>query len=130
LYIFSVIDTGGVFRNVTETFWQNIKLKRFIGGKLFDGDQSYLIQQNSDIIEWMYPQTIGKILFWTWLHVGSWPKWLDPLHFQYIIEGDESVMCLKALREHIPYLYFLANDLNLRQDELEHWIIHNGLNVS
>ena len=73
---------------------------------------------------------IGKILFWTWLHVGSWPKWLDPLHFQYIIEGDESVMCLKALREHIPYLYFLANDLNLRQDELEHWIIHNGLNVS
>ena len=65
MYIFSVIDTGGVFRNVTETFWQNIKLKRFIGGKLFDGDQLYLIQQNSDIIEWMYPQTtvLAKYFF-------------------------------------------------------------------
>jgi hypothetical protein len=107
-----------------------------IGGKLFDGDQLYLIQQNSDIVKWEYPQTIGKLLFWSWLHVGSWPKWLDPLHLKYIIEGEESVICLNALCEHTSYLYFLANDIQdpelriSRQSDIEGWINHNGLNVS
>jgi len=132
---FSVIDTGGVFRNVTEIFWKNIKTKELIGGKLFDGTQLYLILQNSDIIEWAYSHTIGKLLFWSWLHIGSWPKWLNPLHLWYIIEGEESVTCLNALYEHIPYLYSLANDIkNLglndsRRRDIEYWISHNGLNV-
>ena len=117
-------------------FWKNIKAKALIGGRLFDGEQLYLVQQNSDIVEWEYPQTIGKLLFWTWLHAGSWPKWLDPLHLQYIIEGEESVMCLNALCNHIPYLYFLANDVkdlelkNLRQNDIERWMTHNGLDVN
>ena len=47
-----MVDTGGVFRNVTEIFWKDVKVKRVIGGKLFDGDKVYLVQQNSDIVEW------------------------------------------------------------------------------
>jgi len=72
----------------------------------------------------------------TFLDMVTCRLWLDPLHLQYIIEGEESVMCLNALREHIPYLYLLANDVknlelkNLRQDDIERWIAHNGLDVN
>ena len=51
--------------------WQKIRLKEVIGGKLVDSNHSYLIQQNSDLVDWLYHTIIGKILFWSWIHQGS-----------------------------------------------------------
>src|SRR6266542_3450287 len=133
---FSVIDTGGIYRNVTELFWKNVKTNEFIGGRLFDGDQLFLIQQNTNIISWEYPKIIGKLLFWSLIHVGSWPKWLDPLHLQYIFEGEDSIMYLNALSEYVPFLYNLAKDIleipetrNSRKNDIELWAQYNGLDV-
>ncbi|RIA86678.1 hypothetical protein C1645_828904 [Glomus cerebriforme] len=129
-----VIDTGGVFRNITELFWKNIQTKDFIGRKLFDGDQLFLIQQNSNIIEWAYPKIIGKILFWCLVHAGNWPTWLDSMHLRYIIEGENSINCLNLLHKHIPYLFNLAKDImegsQSRNSDLELWMQHNGLNFN
>jgi hypothetical protein len=134
---FSVIDTGGVFRNVTELFWKNVKTKKFEGGKLFDGDQLCIIQQNSIIVDWEHQKFIGIILFWSWIHGGSWPRWLDPLHLQYFIEGKENVVCLNALHVHSRCLYDLAKDLMeisdsriSRKELIEYWVEYNGLDVS
>jgi hypothetical protein len=136
LIFFSVIDTGGVFRNVTELFWDDVKKREFNGGKLFDGDKAFLIQQNASIVEWAYPKIMGKALFWSLIHAGTWPKWLDQMHLQYIIEGENTIMCLNVLNKHIPYLYNLAHDLlinpesrNSRKNDIEYWIQHCGLDV-
>ena len=109
---------------------------KVIGGihKLFDGEHSYLIQQNSDIVKWSYPTTIGKILFWSYIHQGSWPKWLDPLHLQYIFYGKESIDTIDALHEHIPFFFCLSMDLRDhtredRKEDLDYWIDTNGLKV-
>ena len=111
-------------------------MKDFNGGKLFDGDHLFLIQQNSNIIEWEYPKLFGKMLFWCFVHSGAWPKWLDPLHLQYIINGETSINCLNALSEHIPYLYNLVKDISensesriSRKTDIEYWTQHNGINV-
>ncbi|CAB4430793.1 unnamed protein product [Rhizophagus irregularis] len=132
-----VIDTGGIFRNETELFWKNIKTNELIGGRLFDGDQLFLIQQNTSIISWEYPKMIGKLLFWCLLHAGSWPKWIDPLHFEYIFEGEDSIMCLNALFTHVPFLYNLAKDIleipetrNSRKNDIELWAQYNGLDLN
>ncbi|GES79129.1 hypothetical protein GLOIN_2v1837680 [Rhizophagus clarus] len=126
-----VVDTGGVFRSITESFWQTIKPKSVIGGKLFDGYHLHLIQQNSDLVNWSYPTIIGKILFWSWIHQGSWPKWLDPLHLKYIIYGKESIVCTNALFEHIPFLYNLSKDFmenpNAKKDEI---LLYNNINLA
>ena len=124
-----------MFRDVTATFWKNIKITDLHGGCLFDGEEICLIQQNSTLIEWNYPLTIGKLLFWSWVQMGSWPKWLDPLHLQYIINGKESILCISALYEHIPFLYYLTNDIKdnykeEREEDLKSWIHHNGISVS
>ncbi|PKY50566.1 hypothetical protein RhiirA4_467111 [Rhizophagus irregularis] len=132
-----VIDTGGVFRNVTELFWDDVKKREFNGGKLFDGDKAFLIQQNASIVEWAYPKIMGKALFWSLIHAGTWPKWLDQMHLQYIIEGENTIMCLNVLNKHIPYLYNLAHDLlinpesrNSRKNDIEYWIQHCGLDFN
>jgi hypothetical protein len=130
-----VVDTGGLFRDVTAKFWNDIKTTKLHGGILFDGDEICLIQQNSTLVEWNYPLTIGKLLFWTWIQMGSWPKWLDPLHIQYAIDGKESILCTSALYDHIPFLYYLANDIkeNLkerREEDLKSWIFQNDISVS
>jgi hypothetical protein len=102
---------------------------------LFEGEFTYLIQQNSELINWEYATTLGKLLFWSWIHFGSWPKWLDQIHMQYVINGREHVLCKRALQERIPYLYNLSeeiknNGLQRRENELRFWINENGLSVS
>lgn len=136
MFFFSVIDTGGVFRNVTELFWKNVKTNEFNGGRLFDGNQLFLIQQNTNIISWEYPKFIRKMLFWCLIHAGSWPKWFDPLHLRYIFEGEDSITCLNALLRHVPFLYNLAKDIleipgtrNSHKNDIELWAQHNGLDV-
>ncbi|CAB4430309.1 unnamed protein product [Rhizophagus irregularis] len=80
---------------------------------------------------------IGKLLFWCLLHAGSWPKWIDPLHFEYIFEGEDSIMCLNALFTHVPFLYNLAKDIleipetrNSRKNDIELWAQYNGLDLN
>ncbi|PKY58929.1 hypothetical protein RhiirA4_481259 [Rhizophagus irregularis] len=128
----NVVDTGGVFRELTATFWQRIKSQDFLGGKLFDDDEVCLIQQNETLIEWQYASTIGKLLFWSWIHLGSWPKWLHQIHLQYAINGIDLVMCSNILRDRIPYLYHLVNDIketyrDERQEDIKHWIEFHGI---
>ena len=136
---FSVVDTGGLFRDVTETFWEKIKTATLDGGRLFDGEELCLIQQNTTFVIKEYPLIIGKLLFWSWIQLGSWPKWFDPLHFQYIFEGKDSILCTSALYDHIPFLYCLVGDIkdNLLEssesstkEHLNYWISQNGISVS
>jgi hypothetical protein len=134
VFFISAIDTGGVFRDVTEIFWQRLKTHRFNGGRLFDGESTYMIQQNSELVEWEYATTLGKLLFWSWIHFGSWPKWLDQIHMQYVINGEQ-IPCKRALQEHIPYLYRLSekiktNGLQRNESDLRFWLNENGVGVS
>ena len=107
----------------------------FNGGQLFEGEFTHLIQQNSELIDWEYATTLGKLLFWSWIHSGSWPKWLDPIHMHYVINGREHVSCERALQEHIPYLYNLCEEIKNYgwqrcESELRFWINERGLKVS
>ncbi|GBB87304.1 hypothetical protein RclHR1_13730014 [Rhizophagus clarus] len=72
------IDTDGVFRDITENFWQRIKFYNFNGG------------------------------------------------------GKEYALCKSSLREHIPYLYDLCEDIKEngwrnRENDLRFWLNENGL---
>lgn len=94
-----------------------------------------MILQNSELIDWEYAKTIGKLLFWVWIHSGSWPKWLDQIHMRYIINGRDRVSCKRALRYRIPYLYILSevirnNGWQERESDLRYWLNENGLGVS
>lgn len=94
-----------------------------------------MIQQNSELVDWEYATTLGKLLFWSWIHFGSWPKWLDQIHMQYVINGGEQVSCKRALQEHIPYLHRLSekiksNGLQRNESDLRFWLNENGLGVS
>lgn len=113
MFFISAIDTGGVFREVTEKFWEKLVSHSFNGGNLFEGESTFIIQQNSVLIEWEYATTLGKLLFWTWIHLGSWPKWLDQIHMQYVINGKGRVLCKRALQEHIPYLHHLSEKIKI-----------------
>jgi hypothetical protein len=35
-----------------------------------------------------YASSIGNPLFWTFIHYGSWPKWLKKIHIQYVINDN------------------------------------------
>ena len=108
------------------------------GGLLFEADEKnimFLIRQNYHLIEFNYPIIIGKLLFWSWIHLGSWPQWLDPIHLQYIIDEKESISCMSSLLDYAPYFYNLSNDIKnngkeIRKRDLEFWIEQRGLNVS
>ena len=135
MFFISAVDTGGVFRDVTEIFWKKLKSHTFNGGKLFEGEFNFIIQQNSELIDWEYATTIGKLLFWSWIHSGSWPKWLDQIHMNYIINGIEYASCKRILQEHIPYLYHLSeriknNGWERYESELRFWLNENALEVS
>ena len=134
LFILSAVDTGRVFCDITEIFWRKIRVENLNGGQLFQGDNVCLIQQNSTIIEFDYPKIIGKLLFWSWIQMGSWPRWLDQIHMQYTIDGN-SVSCTSSLLEHISYLYKLSHDVindkrEIRKNDLNYWITERGLDVS
>jgi len=64
---FSVTDTGGAFRQITSTFWNQIYSdeKYFTDGIIDASQESFVL---------------GKLLFWTLLHRGLWPQWLHKLH--------------------------------------------------
>ncbi|CAB5201749.1 hypothetical protein RhiirA5_426203 [Rhizophagus irregularis] len=125
------VDTGGVFRDMTTILWQKIRYHtEFNGGKLFEND---LIQQNSELIEWDYATSIGKLLFWTFIHFGSWPKWLKEIHMQYVIGGTEYVSSKNALYEHNMYLYNLSERIRndgwrRHESDIRFWIHENNLN--
>ena len=116
-------------------FWQKIKGADLNGGTLFEGDDLFLIRQNSHLIEFEYGTIIGKLLFWSWVQLGSWPRWLDPIHLQYAINGKDSIQCTSLLSNYTPYLHKLSDDIKnnkreMRKRDLDFWIQERGLNVS
>jgi len=128
-----VTDTGGAFRHYTQYLWDTLKTYYFCDSLLFDGNEVCLIQQTSDIDDWNLAETVGKLLFWCFIHQGSWPRYIDPLHFQYIIEGENAICCSSALEEHIPYLHSLMRKVkhNLHEDEeIEEWAGSRKIDVS
>jgi hypothetical protein len=68
-------------------------------GNIFDqiSNSRYLISYNPAALHNQVIFTIGKLLFWTLIHNGFWPYWLDPLHFQSIFEIyiDTKSLCLE-----------------------------------
>ncbi|CAB5396266.1 unnamed protein product [Rhizophagus irregularis] len=73
LVLEDVTDTGGVFRQITSTFWN----------KVLECD---LYFTNGIIDNTTESHILGKMLFWTILHCGLWPQWLHKLHIQYFID--------------------------------------------
>ena len=132
-FLISAVDTGGVFRDITAMLWQKIRFHaEFNGGKLFEND---LIQQNSELIEWDYASSIGKLLFWTFIHFGTWPKWLKEIHMQYAIGGSEYASPKNALYEYNIYLYNLSERIRSdgwqrHENDIRFWISENSLSVS
>jgi hypothetical protein len=84
---------------------------------------------------WDYAESIGKLLFWCWLHHGSWPRWLHQMHMTYTFEGVEPIIpsCFDILKEYIPILYNLALDIKttpfLQTSKVAQWIDDRGLDV-
>jgi hypothetical protein len=94
------MDTGGAFRQITTLFWTEAELIYFLNG---------LIDNSNDC------QFLGKLLFWTMLHNGYWPQWLNKMHIQYIFE--DPIVSTKLLKQHNKPLYSLYNQ-----------IVSNGMN--
>jgi hypothetical protein len=117
---FSLVDTGGGFRDTTEVFWNELKTKVVNGGRIFDeGESVFFLQYNKETEEWKYPQIVGKALCWCWLHEGAWPRWLHQMHMVYIINGEEQINCVDVLGEYLPALYNLVLNLqsNIRDNK-------------
>src|SRR5688572_14220309 len=69
-------------------------------------------------------QIIGKILFWTVLHSGYWPQWLNKMHIMYILEEQiDSINVLKSHNKKLHTLYskITANSPNWR-NEFKEWV--------
>jgi len=107
-----MVDTGGGFRDATEFFWEKLKVDNFDGGRLFDdGENVLFMKYNNESNVWKYPETIGKALFWCWIHQGAWPTWIHPMHLTYIIDGENQINVIDVLKEYIPYLYNFVIEL-------------------
>ena len=112
-------------------FWDDIRFKEVHGGRLFDGEDVMLISYNKGSDDWKYGEIIGKGLLWCWLHQGSLPKWLHPMHLQYVIEGKENIDCMDILSEYQRSIYNFVNDicLNLHDPEnLITWFQNRNIN--
>jgi hypothetical protein len=54
-------------------------------------------------------------LFWTLIHNGFWPYWLDPIHFQFIF--DENNIDIKSICSSInPTVGRVINNLDNMTD--------------
>ena len=113
--------------------WSELRTKEVNGGCIFDGDNILFIRFNPELDVWNYAESIGKLLFWCWMHHGSWPRWLHPMHMTFIFEGTTSILCLDILKEYIPYLHQMAIDVKinpfLQASKIVEWINNRGLNV-
>ncbi|PKC12035.1 hypothetical protein RhiirA5_397138 [Rhizophagus irregularis] len=127
----NVTDIGGAYRDSTELLWNQLKTKNLHGGIIFDGDSVLFIRSNPDIDMWNYAESVGKLLFWCWLHHGSWPRWLHQMHMNYIFEGIDSISYFDILKEYIPLLYKLALDVKtsplLQTTKVIEWADNKGL---
>src|SRR5436853_2510415 len=130
---FSVTDIGGVFRDSTEVMWNELRIKEVNGGCIFDGDDVSFIRLNRELDIWHYAESVGKLLFWCWVHYGSWPRWLHQMHMTFIFEGVEPIPCHNILKEYIPFLHQLALDVKvnplLHALKVNQWIDERGLDV-
>jgi hypothetical protein len=113
--------------------WNELRTKEVNGGSIFDGDDVLFIRLNNELDTWNYAESIGKLLFWCWLHHGSWPRWLHQMHMTFMFEGVESISCLEILKEYIPLLHKMALDIKisplLQISNVYEWIDNRGLNV-
>ena|SRR5438034_11670615 len=86
LYIgLSNIDVG--------RFWDFVRQKNFETfttrtGNIFEqiNNGKYLMSYNPAALHNNVIFTLGRLLFWTLIHNGFWPYWLDPFHIQSIFE--------------------------------------------
>jgi hypothetical protein len=117
--IFSVTDTGGVFKQVISIFWNKV-----LDCQLYFTDG--LIDNSPEC------HTLGILLFWTILHYGQWPQWLNKFHIQYLI--DEKIEHEKILKECNPISYKLVRQLKKKKsnfnDLLHSWVNNRDINVS
>ena len=80
-----------------------------------------LISYNKESDNWKYGEIIGKGLLWCWLHQGSLPKWLHPMHFKFMF-GEASINCMDILSEYQRSIYNFANDVHLSLHDPENLI--------
>src|SRR5581483_5488179 len=79
---------------LTQRFW-NFVCQNYLdnitkSGMIFDqiNNKKYLITYNPAAFHSKVIFTIGKLLFWTLIHNGFWPYWLDSIHFQFIFDKE------------------------------------------
>ena len=97
-----------MFRDVSTKFWEELMnyetedVKLFLEGsdyKLLNND--LILLQNDNLF------VLGKILFWSFIHRGTWPTWFHPFHINFIMEleffGTVSEFSFKCIND----LYYL-----------------------
>ncbi|GES72833.1 hypothetical protein GLOIN_2v1885837 [Rhizophagus clarus] len=114
LVLEDVTDTGGVFRQVTSMFWRKIHECELY---FTDG----LIDYSSEC------HALGKLLFWTTLHCGWWPQWLNKVIFQYLF--DEKIEAKKVLKEYNRGLYEQLKNKKSR-DFFQEWRNNRDVNIN
>ena len=68
------------------------------GDRLFE-ENVYLLLSSIEINKWDYALLIGKLLLWSWMHNGAWPRWFHKCQLKYIIDGKNSFSCEPILSE-------------------------------
>jgi hypothetical protein len=119
----SIIDTGAAIRDVTTKFWEQIAQYETDYENLFLEDSNFkLLNHNPNILKDDCLFLVGKILFWSFIHEGSWPTWLHPFHINFIMEN--SINVVEIFEELQPNLYQLAKQIvinNSTYNEIKDW---------
>jgi len=112
-----------VFRDVSTKFWEELMnyetedVKLFLEGsdyKLLNND--LILLQNDNLF------VLGKILFWSFIHRGTWPTWFHPFHINFIMEHN--VNTIEIFKKLQPNLFRLANQINVDNsayNEIKEW---------
>jgi hypothetical protein len=134
---FSAIDTGGIFRSVTQSFFDEIKkfvFEKLGATKIIDNENGHYFL-NNDIILYVnnYYFIFGKILFWTLLHHGSWPHYLHQYLFKILFE--ENINYVDVANSLSPSLKNLISKLEKKNDDeddkdLELWCERISIQVT
>jgi hypothetical protein len=109
----SAYDTGGIFRYITQKFWDDFKCYEFedLGtGSIFEGHKDHHILVNDLILyENGYYEILGKLLFWNFIHDGSFPHYLDEYIFKIMF--DEVIDHVETIKLTLPTLSNIINKI-------------------
>jgi hypothetical protein len=120
-----VIDAGGVFMHVTQQLWDQIKDYDDLQLLFVTNNDTSIISSNPFFLHSKAFFYLGKMLFWSLIHDGAWPHWLNKFHFRYIFEMK--INYIQILEEIQPLVFEITKSIEKINEELRPWLVA-GLN--